>query len=63
VITSEAEYLVRRAEQEVQQAQAASSTRAAVAHYRLSTAYLERAAQLTAPAALPAAGRRSAPIA
>ncbi len=48
--TSEAEYLVRRAEQEVRQAQAASSTRAAVAHYRLSTAYLERVAALTSPA-------------
>ncbi len=47
---SEAEYLVRRAEQEVQQAQAAKTTQAAVAHYRLSTAYLERVAALTSPA-------------
>jgi hypothetical protein len=50
VAAAELDYLVRRAEQEVARAQAAKTTQAAVAHYRLSTAYLERVAALTSPA-------------
>lgn len=43
----ELDYLVRRAEQEIARAQAAKTTGAAVAHYRLSEAYLERVAALS----------------
>lgn len=39
---NETEYFVRRAEQEARLAQQATNPAVASAHYRLSTAYLER---------------------